>query len=108
LRKHGGLGGRGDRTTCDAESKRYTTPTSVKCERNIRGDKTAIELFVAGVRGWQAGLRRLDNGKPVGHVPERFTMWDTRSASATAMSPTPPGAIEVRASVDRLVRKQHS
>jgi hypothetical protein len=23
-----------------------------------RGDKTAIELFVAGVRGWEAGLRR--------------------------------------------------
>ena len=35
-------------------------------------------------------------------------MWDTRSASAAAMSPTPPGAIEVRASVDRLVREQHS
>jgi hypothetical protein len=25
---------------------------------NSRGDKTAIELFVAGVRGWEAGLRR--------------------------------------------------
>jgi hypothetical protein len=23
-----------------------------------RGDKTAIELFIAGVRGWEAGLRR--------------------------------------------------
>ena len=30
-----------------------------------RGDKTAIELFVVGVRGWEAGLRRrLDNGEP--------------------------------------------
>jgi hypothetical protein len=29
-----------------------------------RGDKTAIELFIAGVRGWEAGLRRqMDDGK---------------------------------------------
>ena len=29
-----------------------------------RGDKTAIELFIAGIRGWEAGLRRrLENGK---------------------------------------------
>jgi hypothetical protein len=26
--------------------------------RNNRGDRTAIELFVAGVQGWEAGLRR--------------------------------------------------
>ncbi len=26
-----------------------------------RGDKTAIELFLAGVRGWEASLRRLDD-----------------------------------------------
>jgi hypothetical protein len=72
-------------------------------------DKTAIELFVAGVRGWQAGLRRrLDDGKPVGQATQRLVMWGTRSASAAAMSPTPPGAVEVRASLDRLVRKQHS
>jgi hypothetical protein len=32
------------------------------CE--CRGDKTAMELFIAGVRGWEAGLRRwLDDGK---------------------------------------------
>jgi hypothetical protein len=31
-----------------------------------RGDKTAIELFIAGIRGWQAGLRRrLDDGNCV-------------------------------------------
>ena len=24
-----------------------------------RGDKTAIELFIAGVRGWEAGLQRI-------------------------------------------------
>ena len=29
-----------------------------------RGNKTAIELFIAGVRGWEAGLwRRMDDGK---------------------------------------------
>ena len=29
-----------------------------------RGDKTAIELFLAGLGGWDAGLRRrLDDGK---------------------------------------------
>jgi hypothetical protein len=35
-------------------------------------------------------------------------MWDTRSASGAAMSPSSPGAIEIRASGDRIVRKQHS
>jgi len=29
-----------------------------------RGDKTAIELFLAGIRGWEAGLWwRMDDGK---------------------------------------------
>lgn len=29
-----------------------------------RGDKTAIELFMAGIRGWEAGLRRrLNDGR---------------------------------------------
>jgi hypothetical protein len=32
--------------------------------KKSRGDKTAIELFVAGVGGWEAGLRRrMDDGK---------------------------------------------
>lgn len=32
--------------------------------QSSRGDKTAIELFIAGIRGWEAGLRRrLENGK---------------------------------------------
>jgi hypothetical protein len=26
--------------------------------KNSRGDKTPLELFLAGVRGWEAGLRR--------------------------------------------------
>jgi hypothetical protein len=30
-----------------------------------RGDKTAIELFLSGVRGWEGHVRRqLDDGKP--------------------------------------------
>jgi hypothetical protein len=34
-----------------------------------RGDKTQLELFIAGVRGWEAyPRRRLDDGKPVEHV----------------------------------------
>jgi len=28
-----------------------------------RGDRTAIELFVAGVRGWEGGLRRVLGGQ---------------------------------------------
>jgi hypothetical protein len=31
--------------------------------KRSRGDKTAIELFIAGVQGWEAGSRRtLDGG----------------------------------------------
>jgi hypothetical protein len=34
-----------------------------------RGDKTQLELFIAGVRGWEAyPRRRLDDGKLVEHV----------------------------------------
>jgi hypothetical protein len=37
--------------------------------RISRGDKTPLELFSAGVRGWGAYPRqRLDDGKPVEHV----------------------------------------
>ncbi len=33
--------------------------------KNSRADKTAIELFLAGVRGWETGLRRrLDDDNP--------------------------------------------
>jgi hypothetical protein len=33
--------------------------------KNSRDNKTAIELFVAGVRGWEAKLRRfLESEKP--------------------------------------------
>jgi hypothetical protein len=30
--------------------------------RVIRGDKTAIELFIAGVEGWDAALQRVFAG----------------------------------------------
>ncbi len=57
---------RGKRTECPFESGEIQLRTT---ESGIfgsvsRGDKTAIELFVAGVRGWEAGLRRrLDDVK---------------------------------------------
>jgi hypothetical protein len=34
-------------------------------EKSNRGDKTQLELFLAGVQGWEAGLRRrMGDGKP--------------------------------------------
>jgi hypothetical protein len=48
-----------DRILFDAESKQYATPTSIQCHCNSRGDKTAIELFIAGVRGWETDLGRI-------------------------------------------------
>jgi hypothetical protein len=34
--------------------------------RFSRDDKTAIELFLAGVRGWESGLHRcLDDARPL-------------------------------------------
>ena len=36
---------------------------------NSRGDKTPLELFLDGIRGWQAHLRgRLDDGKPFSEI----------------------------------------
>jgi hypothetical protein len=38
--------------------------TKQRCEKNSRDDKTAIELFLTGIWGWEAGLRRkLEIGK---------------------------------------------
>jgi hypothetical protein len=32
--------------------------------KNSRGDKTAIELFIAGIQGWEGGLRQqFENSK---------------------------------------------
>jgi hypothetical protein len=35
---------------------------------NSRGDKTAIELFIAGVLGWEAGLQRLLAASDLGEI----------------------------------------
>jgi hypothetical protein len=41
------------------------TATRTELHCNVSGeDRTPIELFIAGVRGWEAGLRsQLENGK---------------------------------------------
>jgi len=45
-----------------ADSQRHHNMNAMPLQRS-RGDKTAIELFLAGVWGWEAGLlRRLDDG----------------------------------------------
>jgi hypothetical protein len=55
----------GGKILFDPESKQCTAPTSVKRHRNIRGDKTAIELFVVGVRGWASWRwRQVENSQP--------------------------------------------
>jgi hypothetical protein len=44
--------------------KPFDVPAEGPLLKNSRGDKTAIELFLAGIRGWEAGLRRrLDDDK---------------------------------------------
>jgi hypothetical protein len=35
------------------------TAKEMHCQKNSRDNKTAIELFIAGVRGWEAELRRV-------------------------------------------------
>lgn len=38
---------------------------ATSCSFSSRGDRTAIELFIADVRGWEVGVRRrMDDGKP--------------------------------------------
>jgi hypothetical protein len=39
-------------------SERPKTVTEMHRQENSRDDKTAIELFLGGVAGWEAGLRR--------------------------------------------------
>jgi hypothetical protein len=55
------------------DARTHSTPNCVEVSdrsvfvrpaKNTRGDKTAIEPFLDGVRGWEAGLRRsMDGGK---------------------------------------------
>jgi hypothetical protein len=37
-----------------------------------RGDKTPLELFLSGVRGWESGLRRFFAGFKDGQVTQPF------------------------------------
>jgi hypothetical protein len=37
--------------------------------KNNRGDWTPLELFLAGVRSWEAGIRRFFVGLPDGERP---------------------------------------
>jgi hypothetical protein len=56
----------GDRIFSDSEAKQYATPTLIQGHCKSRGDWTPLELFLAGIRGWEAGLRRrIDDGKPL-------------------------------------------
>ncbi len=48
-----------------ATSKPFDVLAEGLLSEKSRGDKTPLELFLAGVRGWDTGLRRrLDDGKP--------------------------------------------
>ena len=43
--------------------KPFDVLAEVLISKNSRGDQTAIELFLSGIRGWEAGLRRrIDDG----------------------------------------------
>ena len=43
----------------------YFLPSPLYWPSANRGDKTAIELFLREIRGWDAGLRRqMNDGKP--------------------------------------------
>jgi hypothetical protein len=44
-----------------AEKEKGTFIVCDECPLQRGGDKTAIELFVGGLRGWEAGLRRRMN-----------------------------------------------
>jgi len=47
-----------------ADSQRHHNMNAMPLQRN-RDNKTAIEIFLGGLRGWEAGLRRrMDDGKP--------------------------------------------
>jgi hypothetical protein len=47
------------------QGKTRKRATKQRCEKNSRGDWTPLELFVAGVRGWEGHLRKqVRNGSP--------------------------------------------
>jgi len=49
--------------------KPTAVPASGLSKKSNRGDRTAIELFLAGVRGWEAGLCRVIVGLSGGKRP---------------------------------------
>ncbi len=43
----------------------YSLPSPLCSPKASRDDKTRLELFIAGVRGWEAGIRRrMADGEP--------------------------------------------
>lgn len=76
IKKYSGPTGRRSLTLPEQSSKKpaedespagQRSPDSDRSAKSLgnvnRGDRTAIELFLAGIRGWEAGLRRLFPGK---------------------------------------------
>jgi hypothetical protein len=58
--------GRNDEMTASRDAA-MGSGTEGKSFGNVtRGDKTAIELFIAGIKGWETGTRRSFAGKPEG------------------------------------------
>jgi hypothetical protein len=50
--------------------------------QNRRGDKTAIELFLAGLQGWEDGLRQIVIREPDGdHVKPKWLAGEERRQS---------------------------
>jgi hypothetical protein len=51
------------KTGCNSSKKPFDILAEGLISKDSRGNRTAIELFMAGIRGWEAGLRRrLDDG----------------------------------------------
>jgi len=56
-------------TTFKSRRQSHLQPTTAFDVTRGRGDWTPLELFLAGIRGWEAGLRRrIDDGKPSRHT----------------------------------------
>jgi len=52
-------------TLCPEMRKPFDVLAEGLISKNSRSDKTPIELFLAGIRGWETGIRRqFEDGKP--------------------------------------------
>ena len=52
-------------THCPEMRKPFDVLAEGLLSEKSRGDKTPLELFIAGIRDWETGLRRrMDDGKP--------------------------------------------